>query len=50
VQLNKLRSTAGFEARWISPFGPLRAAYGINLNPRPTERMGVFEFTIGSLF
>ncbi|MEP7150860.1 MAG: outer membrane protein assembly factor BamA [Nitrospira sp.] len=50
VQFNKLRSAAGFEARWISPFGPLRAAYGINLNPRPTERMGVFEFTIGSLF
>ena len=50
VQFNKLRSAAGFEARWISPFGPLRAAYGINLDPRPNERMGVFEFTIGSLF
>jgi outer membrane protein insertion porin family len=50
VQFNKLRSAVGFEARWISPFGPLRAAYGINLDPRPTERMGVFEFTIGSLF
>ncbi len=50
VQFSKLRSAVGFEARWISPFGPLRAAYGINLDPRPTERMGVFEFTIGSLF
>ena len=50
VQFNKLRSAAGFEARWISPFGPLRAAYGINLDPRENERMGVFEFTIGSLF
>ncbi len=46
----KLRSAAGVEARWISPFGPLRAAYGINLDPNPTERKGVFEFTIGSLF
>ncbi|MCC2640288.1 MAG: putative outer membrane protein assembly factor YaeT precursor [Nitrospira sp.] len=45
-----LRSAVGFEARWISPFGPLRASYGINLDPRPTERQGVFEFTIGSLF
>ncbi|HEY6085442.1 MAG TPA: BamA/TamA family outer membrane protein, partial [Nitrospira sp.] len=45
-----LRSAAGLEGRWISPFGPLRAAYGINLNPRPGERKGVFEFTIGSLF
>ncbi len=50
IQINKLRKAVGFEARWISPFGPLRAAYGINLDPRPTERMGVFEFTIGSLF
>ena len=47
---SKLRSAAGFEARWISPFGPLRAAYGINLDPNPQERKGVFEFTIGSLF
>src|SRR5437016_6077416 len=46
----KLRPTAGLEGRWISPFGPLRAAYGINLDPHPGERKGVFEFTIGSLF
>jgi outer membrane protein insertion porin family len=45
-----LRSTAGLEGRWVSPFGPLRAAYGINLDPNPGERKGVFEFTIGSLF
>ena len=50
VELSKMRKAVGFEARWISPFGPLRAAYGINLDPRPTERTGVFEFTIGSLF
>jgi outer membrane protein insertion porin family len=45
-----LRSAAGLEGRWISPFGPLRACYGINLDPNPGERKGVFEFTIGSLF
>ena len=45
-----LRKAAGLEARWISPFGPLRVAYGINLSPKPGERRGVFEFTIGSLF
>jgi outer membrane protein insertion porin family len=45
-----LRSTSGLEGRWVSPFGPLRAAYGINLDPNPGERKGVFEFTIGSLF
>ncbi len=46
----KLRKAAGIEGRWISPFGPLRAAYGINLDAREGERKGVFEFTIGSLF
>jgi outer membrane protein insertion porin family len=46
----ELRSAVGLEGRWISPFGPLRVAYGINLDPRPGERFGVFEFTIGSLF
>ena len=45
-----LRKASGFEIRWISPFGPLRAAYGINLAPRPGENKGVFEFTIGSIF
>ncbi len=46
----KLRSAAGIEARWISPFGPLRVAYGLNLDPNPLERKGVFEFSVGSLF
>lgn len=45
-----LRPTAGVEGRWISPFGPLRVAYGLNLDRRPQERFGVFEFTIGTLF
>lgn len=45
-----LRKAAGIEGRWISPFGPLRVAYGLNLAPRQGERQGVFEFTIGSLF
>jgi outer membrane protein insertion porin family len=50
VSIFNLRKTAGLEGRWISPFGPLRAAYGINLDPRPGERGGVFEFTIGTVF
>lgn len=45
-----LRKSAGIEGRWISPFGPLRVAYGLNLAPRTGERTGVFEFTIGSMF
>lgn len=50
VSFGALRKAAGLEGRWISPFGPLRAAYGINLDAREGERKGVFEFTIGSLF
>ncbi|MGQ0665701.1 MAG: outer membrane protein assembly factor BamA [Nitrospiraceae bacterium] len=45
-----LRPTAGLEGRWISPFGPLRAAYGYNLDRESGERTGVFEFTVGSVF
>ncbi len=45
-----LRKTAGVEVRWISPFGPLRAAYGFNLDRRRKEKKGVFEFSIGSVF
>jgi outer membrane protein insertion porin family len=45
-----LRKAAGVEGRWISPFGPLRLAYGFNLDPRTGERVGVFEFSVGSLF
>ncbi len=45
-----LRSAAGFEVRWISPFGPLRAAYGRNLNKKDGEKSGVFEFSVGSVF
>jgi outer membrane protein insertion porin family len=45
-----LRPATGVEFRWISPFGPLRLAYGINLNPRTGERPGQFEFSIGTLF
>lgn len=49
ISLN-LRKAAGIEGRWISPFGPLRVAYGINLEPHTGERKGVFEFTMGQVF
>ena len=50
VSLN-LRKTVGLEGRWISPFGPLRAAYGFNVSrTNERERQGVFEFTMGTLY
>jgi len=45
-----LRPATGVEVRWISPFGPLRLAYGFNLSPRTGERSGQFEFSVGTLF
>ena len=45
-----LRKAAGVEVRWISPFGPLRAAYGFNLDRRSGEKGSVFEFSVGSVF
>lgn len=50
VNLINLRKAAGIEARWIGPFGPLRAAYGFNLEPKTGERKAVFEFSVGSVF
>lgn len=45
-----LRYTAGVGIRWISPVGPLRFEYGWNLDPRPGERSGRFEFALGGFF
>jgi len=45
-----LRPAAGLEVRWISPFGPLRAAVGRNLDRKGGEKSIVFEFSVGSVF
>jgi len=49
-----LRPAAGAGIRWISPFGPLRLEYGLNLDRKTVngarEKSGLFEFSVGSLF
>ncbi len=50
-----LRPASGLEVRWISPFGPLRAALGLNLDPQSSasgakEQGTVFEFSVGNVF
>lgn len=45
-----LRTSAGGGIRWYSPVGPLRLEYGVNLDPRPGESSGKFEFAIGGFF
>ena len=45
-----LRRATGLEVRWISPFGPLRAAWGLKLDRLPQEQSSVFEFSVGNVF
>jgi len=45
-----LRAAAGVEVRWISPFGPLRAAFGRPLDGPSKDKKWVFEFSVGSIF
>lgn len=50
ITLSDLRTSAGGGFRWLSPIGPLRLEWGYNLDPRPGERQGIWEFSIGTLF
>ncbi|MEX2148199.1 MAG: outer membrane protein assembly factor BamA [Candidatus Rokuibacteriota bacterium] len=45
-----LREAAGGGVRWISPFGPIRVDYGINLDRRQGEDFGALHFSMGSPF
>jgi outer membrane protein insertion porin family len=45
-----LRMAAGLEVRWISPFGPLRAAFGRPIDGPSSDKKWVFEFSVGSVF
>jgi outer membrane protein insertion porin family len=44
------REAAGLSLRWLSPFGPIRVDYGINLDRRNGEDFGTFHFSVGSPF
>jgi outer membrane protein insertion porin family len=48
--LTDLRTAVGAGLRWLSPFGPIRVDYGFNLDPRPGDRSGAFNFSVGSPF
>ena len=48
--LTDLRTAVGAGLRWLSPFGPIRVDYGFNPDPRPGERSGAFNFSVGSPF
>jgi len=45
-----LRFGPGAGIRWQSPFGPIRVDYGLNIDRRPGEGPGAFQFSVGSPF
>ncbi len=45
-----LRYTTGTGVRWISPIGPIRIEWGYNIQKKPGESSGRFEFAFGSFF
>ena len=45
-----LRYGPGAGIRWQSPFGPIRVDYGLNIDRRPGEGPGAFQFSVGSPF
>jgi outer membrane protein insertion porin family len=48
--LTDVRTALGGGFRWVSPFGPIRVDYGFNLDPRPGDKPGAFNFSVGSPF
>ena len=40
----------GLELRWLSPMGPLRLVWGVNLDPTDDEDRSVWDFSIGGGF
>jgi len=50
IQLAQMRLSAGFGARWLSPFGPLRVAIGFPLDRQADESSSVLLFSFGAPF
>ena len=48
--LTDLHYAGGMGFRWLSPFGPIRVDYGVNLNPGRGDKFGNFHFSVGSAF
>ncbi|MDT8444275.1 MAG: outer membrane protein assembly factor BamA [Desulfuromonadales bacterium] len=44
------RYSVGAGIRWLSPLGPMRFEYGVNLDPREYESGSKFDFMIGRFF
>lgn len=47
---NKLRSSAGAAASWISPIGPMTFIFSTNLSKADTDKTESFNFNLGTTF
>jgi outer membrane protein insertion porin family len=47
---DSLRYSTGVAVTWVSPVGPLKISVGVPLNKQPTDKVQIFQFTLGSLF
>ncbi len=45
-----MRYSTGVGMAWNSPMGPLRFAWGYNLDPKDYEENSVFDFSVGKMF
>ncbi len=45
-----MRYSAGVGMAWNSPMGPLRFAWGRNLDPNEYEETSIFDFSVGKMF
>lgn len=47
---DSLRYSTGLAVTWVSPVGPLKISVGVPLNKQPSDKLQIFQFTLGSLF
>ncbi len=47
---DSLRYATGVAVTWVSPVGPLKISVAAPLNQQPSDRLQMFQFTLGSLF
>ena len=47
---NKLRSSTGLNASWLSPVGPMTFTFATNLSKATTDETETFNFNLGTTF
>ena len=50
IESNKLRSSTGLAANWLSPLGPMSFVFSTNLAKDSTDETESFNFNLGTTF